>query len=136
MQITSFGARVKLTSPLPLDPLRVWVFAGFGYAAAYGPSYHTTYDYGGPRDTLAPGAGGGFFEVPFGIGASYKFRRPWCFTAELGGRVGMGFHGSVFDKDGRAGVVYWPGAPYPGFVPNAGTDTFGISLMLGVMIDN
>ncbi len=134
LQITSAGARIKVTSPFPLDPWRVWGFLGFGYAGVYGPSFPTNVDIGGTRqNALVSGAGGGFFEVPFGIGASYKLRKPWHLTAELSGRVGFGFSGSVYDLEtGRSGVA--PGQP-PLLFTNAGTDTLGVGLAIGVMLD-
>jgi hypothetical protein len=134
LQITSAGARVKISSPLPLDPWRVWAFVGIGYAGVYGPSFRTPIDVAGARvDALGTGAGGGFFEVPFGVGASYKLRRPWHLTAELSGRGGFGFAGSVFDtQNGRAGFA--EGQPQL-LLSNPGTPSFALALMFGILLD-
>jgi hypothetical protein len=137
-QITSVGGRAKVTSPFPQDPWRIWGFIGFGYAGVYGPSYHTNLDLSSTgipsrQDVLATGAGGSFFEVPFGIGVSYKLRRPWHLTAELSGRAAFGFTGSLYNTDeGRAGFA--AGQPQL-LLTNAGTNPFGLGLALGVMVD-
>lgn len=134
LQITSFGLRAKVSSPLPLDPWRVWAFVGFGYAGAYGPSFHTSIDAAPVKATaLATGAGGGFFELPFGVGGSYKLRRPWHLTAELSGRATFGYAGSLFDvNNGRAGFA--EGQPQL-LLSNPGTPAFLLGLMVGVMLD-
>jgi hypothetical protein len=133
LRITSVGVRAKVTSPVPLDPWRVYAFAGFGYAGVYGPSFHHGVDVGGTKvDALATGAGGGFFEVPVGIGAAYKVWGMWHLTAELAGRFGFGFAGSVYSEDGRA--AFANGQP-PLLVDTAGTNPVGVGLMVGVMAD-
>ena len=135
LEITSFGVRAKVSSPVPLDPWRVWAFFGFGYAGAYGPSFHTTIapSQNTHVQALATGAGGGFFEVPFGIGASYKLRKPWHLTAELAGRASFAYSGSLFDVDnGRAGFA--EGQP-PLVLSNPGVPAFALSLMVGVLLD-
>jgi hypothetical protein len=135
LQITSFGARAKATSPWPLDPWHIWMFAGFGYAGVYGPSYATHVAAPGGRETDArfEGAGGGFLEVPFGVGVSYKLRRPWHLMAELSGRGGFGFRGSVFELPvGRTGT---PQSGPTFYVVNPGVPSFGASLRLGITVD-
>ena len=64
--------------------------------------------------TLHPG--GGYFEIPAIVGASYRVRKPFVFLMELGGRFGFGFWGSYYD--GRAG-----------------TDTVSIAPSFGIGID-
>jgi hypothetical protein len=132
LQITSFGARVKATSPWPLDPWRIWAFVGFGYAGVYGPSYHTHVP-GAQTDALVVGAGGGFFEVPLGLGVSYKLRRPWHLMAELSGRGGFGFSGSVFDSATGRSAFPQNGASF--YASNPGVPSFAASLLLGIMVD-
>lgn len=133
LQITSFGLHAKISSPFPVDPWRVFAFFGFGYAGAYGPSFHTALGPPANVNALATGAGGGFFEVPFGVGASYKLRRPWHLTAELGGRVGFGHSGSLFDLDkGRVGFA----ERQPELLlTNPGVPTFALGLTVGVLLD-
>jgi hypothetical protein len=88
---------------------------------------------GTQTDALVVGAGGGFFEVPFGFGVSYKLRRPWHVMAELSGRAGFGFSGSVFDLGpGRTGTP--PSGP-TFYLSNPGLPSFGASLLLGIMVD-
>ena len=78
------------------------------------------------------GAGGGFFDVPFGIGASYKLYKPWELCAELGARVGFAHNGSVYELPGPQ--VRAPGLPGQNALP-AGLDRFALGLTLGVLID-
>ena len=113
--ITWGGLRAKLMSPWPRGDLRGWLFFGFGYAGVY------------ERSTPAaglPGAGGSFFEVPFGLGASYKLRKPWEVCAELGGRVGFGHTGSIYEPVSEPRQTTWHG-----------TDRFGVGLTVGVLVD-
>ncbi|MDB4933766.1 MAG: hypothetical protein JWP87_738 [Labilithrix sp.] len=111
--LTWGGMRVKLMSPWPRGNLRAWLFAGFGYAGVYQRS--TVH---GPL--VVDGAGGSSFEVPFGLGASYKLRKPWELCAELGGRTAFGYTGSVYE------------ASSPAF---AGKDRFAIGLTVGILAD-
>lgn len=136
--ITAGGLRAKIRLPLPAKKLRTWAFAGFGYAAVYAPSY--------ARDVFVPdglggasrqrarveGAGGGMFEVPIGIGASYKLFGPWALSAELGARVGLGHSGSVFDAPGPQLTL--PDGVGQNLAP-AGVDRFGLGLTVGVLLD-
>ncbi len=139
-QTTSGGLRVKLTPPFPSGRWRAWAFAGFGYAGVYGPSYHTTLllsqSQGGTpsaTDALVDGAGGGYFEVPVGVGIGYLVKKPWQVTLELGTRFGFGFNGSLYDTtNGR-------GATAPGYSPVGvdvpGEDTFALYLSAGLSLD-
>jgi hypothetical protein len=138
-QITYGGLRVKFTPPLLRDPWRTWVFAGFGYAGVYGPSYHTTLQLSHdqsqptmPTDTLVEGAGGGYFEVPLGVGAAYRLRRPWELTAELGARLGFGFTGNLYNLDADQHDRPAQAAGYPPLSVDSPSDTWGISLSVGV----
>ncbi len=141
-QITTAGARVKFTPPLLRDPWRSWVFAGFGYAGVYGHSYHTVLQLSQdqnqplmPTNVLVSGAGGGYFEVPFGVGIAYRLQRPWELTAELGARLGFGFTGSLYtyDGEGTRPAIGPPG--YPVQVVDSDEDTWGVSLSVGVNFD-
>jgi hypothetical protein len=136
--ITFGGARVKGMLPWVRGSARAWIFAGFGYAGVYSPSYDTVFSFADGegnvtrRPVRVQGAGGGFFEVPFGIGASYKLRKPWELCAELGARMGFGHGGSVYDLPGPR--VRADGFPGQNALP-AGLDRFALGLTLGVMID-
>jgi hypothetical protein len=139
--ITTGGLRAKGMIPFVRGDTRAWIFAGFGYARAYQES--------ADRDDQAlisstvprvQGAGGGFFEVPFGIGASYKIRKPWELFFELGARVGFAHRGDAYDEGPRViavGVGPSPHEParYPPRCPPAGIDRFAIGLTAGVMLD-
>ncbi|MBX3230435.1 MAG: hypothetical protein KIT84_03125 [Labilithrix sp.] len=73
------GLHLKGIIPFFPRGTRGWIFTGFGYAG------------------MGQGRrGGGFFEVPFGFGASYKLRKPWELFAELGGKVGFAHWGSAY----------------------------------------
>jgi hypothetical protein len=131
-QITTFGARVKVTPPWPRDEWHTWVFAGFGYALAYGPSYSLTLspDQGPTQAFTVDGASGHFFEIPIGVGVGWRFKRPWELTAELSGRIGLGPNGQLYDLRNATA----PGVPSE-FVDPFGNDSFAIGLMLGIGLD-
>ena len=134
--ITFGGLRAKGMIPWVRGTMRAWLFAGFGYAGVYSPSYGTTLVEGGGgaerRQVRVQGSGGGFFDVPFGIGASYKLFPPWELCAELGARAGFGHDGSVYEHPGPQ--IRVPGAPGQNALP-AGLDRFALGLTVGVMID-
>ncbi|MDF2694951.1 MAG: hypothetical protein K0S65_3334 [Labilithrix sp.] len=136
---TTFGGlRLKGRLPWIRGRVRTWIFAGFGYAGAYAPSFATTFtitDGSGVserRRVKVEGGGGTFFEVPFGIGASYKFFEPWELCAELGARAGFGHSGTIYDPPGPG--VTAPDLPSQRASP-AGLDRFALGLTVGVMID-
>jgi hypothetical protein len=116
--ITWAGLRAKIMSPWPRGDVRLWLFFGFGYAGVYQRS--TSLE---PAPGFVPGGGGSFFEVPFGLGASYKLRKPWELCAELGGRAGFGHTGSIYEARDPRGDV------------RTGTDRFALGLTVGVLVD-
>jgi len=137
--LTWAGARVKVMSPWPRGAMRLWLFFGFGYDGVYQRSTSAPRNFPGPvgmptvRDeAVVHGAGGGFFEVPYGIGASYKLRKPWELCAELGARSGFGFSGSAYEAPGPR--VSSPGRTDGNALP-AGKDRFAIGLTVGVLVD-
>lgn len=134
---TAGGLRAKAAFPLS-SRVRAWGFLGFGYAGVYAQSYDRTLELrtgGGAstrRDVHIEGAGGSYFDLPFGIGASYKLRKPWELCAELGARVGFGHTGSVYEDPGPQ--VKSPGIPDQNVLPS-GLDRFAVGLTAGVMLD-
>jgi hypothetical protein len=140
---TSFGARIKVTPPLGSEAYRAWLFLGFGYAAVYSSGFDNidqgTDPSGHPitTKTTALGAGGGFFEIPVGVGGAWRLRKPWELTAELSGRFGVSPSGSLYASDGRPGTG--PDATGTGIGPTAfapvGHDTFAILLTIGIGVD-
>jgi hypothetical protein len=137
--ITFGGLRAKLMSPWPRGALRAWLFVGFGYAGTYARSTSAPRVFPGDAanpavtsDATVHGAGGSFFEVPFGLGASYKLRKPWELCAELGMRAGFGHTGSVYEAPGPE--VTSPGRADANALP-AGTDRFAVGLTVGVLVD-
>jgi hypothetical protein len=115
--LTWGGVRAKLMSPWPRGAFRAWLFAGFGLEGVYARS---TARPGG----LIDGAGGHFFEVPFGLGSSYTFRKPYALCAELGMRAGFAHSGSAYEPPARRTEGLAPGA-----------DRFAIGLTVGFMLD-
>jgi hypothetical protein len=95
-EIGDAGLHVKGFLPLFPKSMRAYIFTGFGYAGNT--------------------AGGGFFDVPFGLGASYKFRKPFSVFAELGGRA-------EFADSGHA------------YAAGNSEDRLGLSLAIGLMVD-
>lgn len=136
--ITFAGLRVKGMLPFVRGSGRAWIFTGFGYAGAYQRSFARAVTVPDPvvgaqvRPGRVEGAGGSFFDVPFGIGASYKWYRPWELCAELGARLGFGHAGSVYGPPGPQLTV--PGDSSQN-VPSAGLDRFALGLTLGIMAD-
>ncbi len=99
-ELGSFGLRVKIVPPWPRGAWRVWLASGFGYTGV-----------------VTDGAGGGgFFEVPIVLGASYRIRKPVVFLMELGPRLGFAFWGSYYGA-------------------GTGTDVVSVSLSLGIGVD-
>jgi hypothetical protein len=96
-QMTEGGLRLKFTPPLVHAPWHVWTFVGFGYARTYAPSYLAAALPGSSSPIRVPGAGGGILDMPLGIGIGVKLRRPWALFAELAGRVGWFFSGSMYE---------------------------------------
>ena len=123
--LTWGGLRAKLMSPWPRGALRAWLFFGFGYAGVYARSTSTP-------GAVVHGAGGSYFEVPFGFGASYKLRKPWELCAELGMRAGFGHRGSTYEAPGPTRSSAGQADEH---VPPAGTDRFAIGLTVGVLLD-
>jgi hypothetical protein len=140
---TSFGGRIKLTPPLGSDAYRAWIFLGFGYAAVYSSSFESVDQGVDPSGrpittkTSAFGAGGGFFEIPVGIGGAVRLRKPWELTAELSGRFGLGTTGSLYASEGRPGLG--PDATGTGYGPTSfaavGNDSFALLLTVGIGVD-
>jgi hypothetical protein len=97
-EIFGGGLRVKVVPPWPRGTWRMWIATGFGYDGL-----------------VSDVGGGGFFEIPAILGASYRIRRPWVFLMELGARAAFGFWGSYYDR--------------------AGTDVLSIALSIGFGID-
>ena len=119
-EITDAGLRAKVSPPLLALPWRSWLFVGVGYARAYEPSHHLGGAAGG---TFVQGEGGGFLETRVGVGLGYRLDRRWELFAELGGRIGLLFAGSMYDPAGCG-----CGEPYEG------KDSFALSLSLGLSL--
>ncbi len=133
-QFLAVGARVKILSPWPQSPFRAWIFAGFGYAGVYSHRFQRTLFIrpdpelpARPTDVSVEGAGGGFAEVPVGVGASYKLNKPWELFAELGARFGFGFTGSNYT--GRAASD--PVGVEANLTP-IGNDSISLGLSVGI----
>ncbi|HTB73140.1 MAG TPA: hypothetical protein VK762_07840 [Polyangiaceae bacterium] len=114
-EITAAGLRAKVTPPLLALPWRSWAFVGVGYARAYEPSHAL----GGE---LAPGEAGGFLEMRLGVGVGYRTGRNWEVFAELGGRFGLVYAGSLYDPGCGCGETY------------EGKDSFALALSLGLSL--
>jgi hypothetical protein len=133
------GMRVKLMSPWPRGDLRAWLFVGFGATGMVARSTSAPRNFPGPAgtpsvraDAVVQSAGGGFLEVPYGIGASYKLRKPWELCAELGMRSGFAHWGSAYEDPGPR--VSSAGRADSNALP-AGKDRFAIGLTVGILLD-
>lgn len=88
------GIDLRATLPLRISDVRAFLATGFGYIRG------VQFAYAGPG-AYQPGAyatsqSGGCFEVPLGIGAVYKFRKPYEIGGILGPRFGFGCHGAMY----------------------------------------
>ena len=124
-QVTEAGLRGKLSPPILGAPWQTWGFLGLGYARVYEPSHaiESPPSAAAPRGQ-APGEGGGLLDARLGLGLGYRLGRGWEAFLELGGRVGVLFTGSLYDR-GACGC----GEPY------AGKDSFALSLSLGLSLN-
>lgn len=132
--VVAGGLRVKVLSPWPHGAMRAWLFVGFGYAAVFARGY--TGDVAAASGAFVPGArvsaaNGHLFELPFGIGASYKLRKPWHFSAELGARYGFGHGGDAYDPPGPS----FEASGARGSALPAGLDRWGLGLTIGLLFD-
>jgi hypothetical protein len=137
--ITFMGARGKVALPMSGD-LRAYGFLGFGFALVTQQGFeYPGFPYVGPagttvrKDATVESAGGHFFEAPFGLGASYKLRKPWELCAELCARVGFAHSGSVYDE--LRGAQVKSAGEVDQNLTSAGIDRFALGLTLGVMLD-
>jgi hypothetical protein len=128
------GLHIKVTPPLLSAPWRAWVFAGFGYAYTYEASYHHPVTIGTTTsDVLFEGAAGGMLDVPLGVGLGFKpahLASPWLVFAELGGRLGVGFYGRMYDEAAAGTLGY-----LQAFDPFMGKDSFALTLSVGISLE-
>src|SRR5262249_37780035 len=136
---TWFGLHVKLMSPVPRGDFRMWLFTGFGYSLVYARSYDLTVQLPGvpgqptkPNPGTVQGAGGGAFQIPLGIGASYKLRDPLHLVGTLGLQFGFSHTGSAYEPPGPQ--FKSTGRPDDN-VASAGTAPVSIGLEVGVLLD-
>ncbi len=124
-QMTEAGLRLKLTPPLLSAPWRSWAFVGAGYVRTYAPGHSVAApEAGAPPAERVGGAGGGILDVPFGLGLGLRVRGPWVLFAEVGGRVGLFFTGSMYER-----TQCLCADPY------LGKDSFAAELSVGVGLD-
>jgi hypothetical protein len=129
------GLHLKATPPLLPAPWRTWAFVGFGYAYTYEASYHAPVTMGSQTTTsvLFGGAYGGMLDVPLGVALGYRLRgalSPWLAFVQLGGRLGVGFYGPMYD-DGAAGIA----AGTVAVAPFMGKDSFALTLSVGLSLE-
>jgi hypothetical protein len=128
------GGEGKILSPWPRGNLRIFATLGFGYVGVYAPSYSTMFKIAGSPVAIAvDGSGGGFAEIPFGIGASYKLRGPLTVHAELLTRFGMGFWGTLYGENGGRNARDPSGSPLS--LAPYGYDFLSVGLVVGVGLD-
>jgi hypothetical protein len=87
----------------------------------------------GPTDVLFGSTYGGMLDVPIGVGLGTKpagIASPWVVFAELGGRLGIGFWGPMYD-DGAAGTA----GGFVAVAPFMGKDSFALTLSVGISLE-
>jgi hypothetical protein len=80
----------------------------------------------------AQATSGYLFEIPVGVGAGWRFRRPWELLFEVQGRIGFASSGDYFSADGRPGTA--AGVASPGAI--IGTDVFALMATVGIGLDD
>ena len=99
----SLGAHIRLISPVPrTESFSLHLGVGLGYARTFVT---------GPTSPA-----GGYVEVPLGIGATYKVRKPLALSLEVQSVFGVGHHGDAYSGLG-------------------GNDGVALSLSLGALFD-
>jgi hypothetical protein len=139
-ELLAVGARIKVVPPWPRGDWRMWVALGVGYVGAYSPAYTQSLTLqpingGTPTTTKlsVDGAGGGFLELPISVGVAYRRLKPFMIFAELTGRIGLAFSGSLYGGTGGRGAKDDAGAPSA--IASDGKDVFGAGLALGIGFD-
>jgi hypothetical protein len=99
--VLSFGARIKVGPPTPFHDTHFYGFVGVGYAELFAPGYllpisGSNTASGNPAFAAFARTTGGFVELPFGVGAAWRFRRPYELVVELSGRIGLASSGGYF----------------------------------------
>ena len=114
------GLHVRLSPPLLPWPWRTWLFTGFGYSFA---------------EDLGDHLPGGLLEVPVGLGIGRKVSRHSLLFVELGGRIGFGFYGRMYDRSAveSSGMAAESGETRSGAY--VGKDTFALSLSVGLSLE-
>lgn len=99
----SLGAHVRIVSPLPrTERFSLWLGFGVGYARTFVT---------GPTAPV-----GGYVEVPLGVGAGYKIRKPFTIFGEVQSVFGVAHHGAAYGGGG-------------------GNDGVLLSIAIGLMFD-
>jgi hypothetical protein len=137
IQLTGHLALIPFAPPLLGGPWRTWLALGIGYAYAYAPSYPAQVTFAGdpqPSTVTIDTATGGMFDVAPAIGLGYRIG-PIMPFAELGGRFGMGFSGTMYDSNaGSCG--HSPNHPLlQACEPYFGQDSFAVSLSVGLSLE-
>jgi hypothetical protein len=132
----SFGLRLKVEPPVNFGGVHFYGFAGFGGAQLVAPGYDQILPGTSPDGVQNPvvhysATTGTVLEVPFGVGAGWRFARPWELLLELQGRLGVASLGDYFSDTGRPGDAQ--GYANPGKV--IGTDTLGVFATIGIGFD-
>ncbi len=138
-EMLAVGARIKVVPPWPRGDWRIWFALGVGYVGAYSPAYTQSLTLQ-PIDGVATtkhlaveSAGGGFVELPISVGVAYRKWKPFMLFAELTGRIGFAFSGSLYGSTGGRGAKDDVGAPSA--IASDGHDVFGVGLALGLGFD-
>ena len=138
-ELLAVGAKVKVVPPWPRGDWRIWVGLGVGYVGAYSPAYTqslTLQPISGLPTTSklsVESAGGGYLEIPISVGVAYRKFKPFMIFAELTGRIGVAFSGSLYGGTGGRGAKDDAGAPSA--IASDGRDVFAAGLALGVGFD-
>jgi hypothetical protein len=131
------GLHAKFAPPLLGGPWRTWVALGIGYAYTYAPSYTAQVLFAGdtqPSTLTVDTATGGMLEISPAIGIGYRIGSVTPF-AELGGRFGMGFSGTMYDSNAASCGYSQIHPMLQACEPYFGQDSFAVSLSVGLSLE-
>ncbi len=101
--VAALGLHARIVSPVPrTESFSLWLSVGTGYARTFLSGQ------GAP--------GGGYVELPIGIGAGYKLRKPLSLFADAQSSFGVGHHGGAYAE-------------------GAGADRVALAFSLGALLD-
>jgi hypothetical protein len=123
------GLEARLVPPLGLTNIHPSLFVGVGYIRTVTPAYDVVNAQGGYHTNPTSG---GCLDIPLGLGATYRLRKPVELGLVLGTRFSAVCHGDSYPDNPTPTLPTTPNTTFT--VPSAvGKDIFG--LWLGAIVN-